>query len=157
MKFRVKFNESKVVHTVRADKKEDFVKYITENVSKISEIEKLDESVKVTPQLIDSAWKELQRRARKNHYISTQAMEAVCHKFAQFSEWDDEKGTDTIAFDRIWDLLIDRMDAENYELVDSDDYNKMFNLPTAPQTSLDIQMNQMRNRNNAMVRESKND
>lgn len=153
MRFKVKFCESNVRHFVNASSKEKLAKYLKENASNIESFEVIKESVRVTTALIDNAWQSLKRRAKKN-YISTQALEAVCYDFSQNDQWSDEHGTDRMAFERLWDELVEKMDKEGYELLDSEDYDKKFGLERGPQTSLDVTMNTMRNQRNAMIRES---
>jgi len=143
MKFKVKFNESRAVSYVTANSKSQLNKFIVENFKDIKEIQPMNESVRVTPQLVDAAWKDLSRRAR-GQFISIQALEAVSYDYAQNDSWQDVGGTDNAAFDVIWDKLVDKADENGFELLDTAEYDELFKLPTAPQDSFDVMMSQRR-------------
>lgn len=141
MKFKIEYlNEQK--KTILSASKKGYNKFLKENLSRIKSIEPITESVKVTSDLINSAWNELMKRARRN-YISVESLDAVCDTFAQNDTLSDDRGLDTEAFYKLYDILIDKMDEFGYELLSADEFNKKFDLPNAPQTSFDVRMKKL--------------
>ena len=153
MKFKMKFMESTTPRIVNAKNAKELSSYIMEKMDKLESLEPMFESVKVTPELVQKAWLELIRRAR-GKFVSTVALDSVCMDNTQNTDWDEPAGTDKFAFDKLYDILIAKLDEGHYELLDADEYDKKFNLDKGPQTSFDVRMNNIRRMNNASMRES---
>lgn len=99
--------------------------YLIKEFDNIKSFKIMDESM-YSPRLLDGAWRELKRRARGDKFISTEALENVSRDFAEDPE---TKVVNRSLSDRLYDELIEKMDAEGYELMDEDEYNDKFDSP----------------------------
>lgn len=99
--------------------------YLTKEFDNIKSFKIMDESI-YSPRLLDDAWRELKRRARKDKFISTEALENVSRDFAEDPE---TRVVNRSLSDRLYDELIEKMDAEGYELMPEDEYNDKFDSP----------------------------
>ncbi len=99
--------------------------YLTKEFDNIKSFKIMDESI-YSPRLLDDAWRELKRRARDGKFISTEALENVSRDFAEDPE---TRVVSRSLSDRLYDELIEKMDAEGYELMPEDEYNDKFDSP----------------------------
>lgn len=99
--------------------------YLTKEFDNIKSFKIMSESI-YSPRILDNAWRELKRRARKDKFISTEALENVSRDFAEDPE---TRVVSRSLSDRLYDELIEKMDAEGYELMSEDEYNDKFDSP----------------------------
>ena len=142
MKFKVQYKNKETPSYVYTTSKHSSNRFLKENLDNIESLTIINESVKVTEELVTRAWNELIRRARKK-YISTEALDSVCAKYTQNDTFSDDDGIDADAFYKLYDLLIDKMDEFGFELVDKYEYDDKFNLPHGKQTVFDVKMSQL--------------
>lgn len=136
---------SNIKHTVSFANPKDATRYLSENVKRIESITVMNEAVKVTPEVIDEAWRKVKRMFRKDGnktVVSEQALQSVADNIARdVDPFDTEiRGSDDEAFYKVFNALVDRCVQFNVEVLSKDEYNSRFHLDPGPQSDLEKRM-----------------